>query len=125
MRDFRRILTFGVVGVAASLLHFVAADVTMRVFGVPILLANLIGFILAIGLSYVGHYKLTFQSSADHKVSVPKFVITAVTGYFINNIVLIILINITGLELSLFILIAIGVSAVVVYLISNRWVFGG
>lgn len=124
MRDLRKIITFGFVGVAASVLHFVVAVVAMRVLGAPILLANLLGFILAFSLSYVGHYKWTFRSSANHKVSVPKFAVTAVMGYVINNIVLIILISATGLELSLFILIAIGVSAAVVYLISNRWVFG-
>ncbi|MEO1920161.1 MAG: GtrA family protein [Paracoccaceae bacterium] len=125
MRDLRKVLTFGFVGVAASILHFITAVVTMRVFGAPILLANLIGFIVAFGLSYVGHYKWTFQSSENHKVSVPKFAITAVTGYLINNVVLIILISLTGVEHSVFILIAIAVSAAVVYLISSRWIFGG
>jgi putative flippase GtrA len=125
MRDLRKIITFGFVGVAASVLHFVVAVAAMRVFGAPILLANLFGFVIAFSLSYVGHYKWTFQSSANHKVSAPKFAVTAVMGYLVNNVTLIILISATDVELSLFILIAIGVSAATVYLFSNRWVFGG
>ena len=124
MRDLRKIVTFGFVGVAASVLHFVVAVMVMRVFAAPILLANLFGFILAFSLSYVGHYKWTFQSNANHKDSVPKFAITAVMGYLINNVVLIVLISVTGVELSVFILIAIGVAAATVYFISSRWVFG-
>jgi len=124
MTNIRKILTFGFVGIAASVIHFVTAVVAMRIFEAPIFLANLFGFIIAFGLSYVGHYKWTFQSTANHKVSVPKFAITAIIGYLINNIVLLILISATGRELSSFILIAIGVSAATVYLISNRWVFG-
>ena len=119
----RHIAIFGTVGLLASLSHFLVAAAAMSFAAVPIFLANLIGFAVAFGVSYLGHYHFTFASDAAHRQALPRFLATAITGLAVNNLVLAALIWATGQRSVLFIAVAILVAAGIVYLLARRWAF--
>jgi putative flippase GtrA len=119
----KRIAVFGIVGVAASVVHYLVALGAMRLGAGTIFLANLAGFCAAFALSYVGHYHLTFTASAAHRQALPRFFATALIGLAINTLVLALLVWLTGAENIRFVAIAILVAAGSVFLLSRRWAF--
>ena len=74
----RRFLTFIAVGLAATALHGVLAWTLVSIVGGAS--ANTIGFIAALGITYVGNYRFTFRSESDHQDTAIRFlVISALT----------------------------------------------
>lgn len=121
----RKLMVFGVVGVGASVLHIAVAWVVDRLFDPSIFVANLVGFLIAFLWSYIGHYFFTFNSTKAHRLAIPRFAVTALSGYAINNGVVLACVLATGAESLWFIVLAVGIAAGVVYLLSNFWALGG
>lgn len=122
--SLRKIVVFGIVGIGASVLHIIIAWAVLHVSATSIFVANLFGFLVAFIWSYLGHYHFTFRSDRDHKQAVPRFALTALLGYVINNAVVLACVVISGTESIWFIVLAVGIAAGAVYLISNRWALG-
>lgn len=57
----RQLLTFGGVGLIATLVHYCMAVALFSVLGVNILSANIVAYLTAVGVSFFGHSLLTFQ----------------------------------------------------------------
>ena len=71
---------FAVVGAAATLTH-VAAATTAREFGhLPPLQATLVGYLTAVGVSYLGNARLTFRRRALHGPQFLRFVVVSLLG---------------------------------------------
>lgn len=121
--EARRITVFGLVGAMASLTHLAVAGALMEGLGLSIWWANLGGFAVAFGLSYLGHYHLTFTSGRAHGQAVPRFLATALIGLGVNNAALWVMVRLSGREALGFVLVAIGVAAAVTYVIARLWVF--
>ncbi len=121
----RKIAVFGLVGIGASLIHLGVTAFVNKALLWSILLANQIGYAIGFVWSYSGHYYLTFRSSKRHGQALPRFALTALIGYGINNGVLVACVLITGDESLWFVALAIAMAAGVVYLLSNFWALGG
>ncbi|MCG6115461.1 MAG: GtrA family protein [Mesorhizobium sp.] len=119
----RKVFVFGLVGVTASIVHFLLAAGLFTYAGINLFVANLFGFFLAISVSYFGHYYLTFRSKQAHGTAVRRFVVTALTGFAVNNLCLAMLTWAIGHESPWSLGTAIIVAAAVVYLLSGRWAF--
>lgn len=120
----RRIAIFGLVGIGASLIHIAFAALLDWSLAPSIFLSNTIGYLFGFIWSYLGHYHFTFRSDRDHKQAVPRFALTALMGYLINNAVVLVCVLVSGTESIWFIVLAVGIAAAVVYFISNRWALG-
>lgn len=120
----RKLTVFGIVGVGASLLHIAVAWGVDWMFSPSIFFANFVGFLVAFLWSYFGHYHLTFRSTKAHRQAAPRFALTALMGYAVNNGVILICVLITGTESIWFIVLAIGFAAAAVYLLSSVWALG-
>lgn len=70
----RQIRSFLGVGLLATLLHVTVALMAEAIWNVSPRLANLLGFAVAVGLSYLGHALATFGNPAGHAVQIPRFV---------------------------------------------------
>lgn len=116
-------IRFAIVGGGATLIHLVTAATIISYLTLSPLKANLIAFLLAFVFSFLGHYYWSFNSSRNIFSSVFRFIIIALLGFLINNIILVLLLAdgyLTELE-SIFI------SAMFVpfftYLLARIWVF--
>ena len=119
----RRLATFGLVGVAASLIHFLLATILLEWLAMSVFLANVAGFAAAFMVSYLGHYHLTFRSAASHATALGRFVMVALAGFAINNICLAVLTLATRRESAASLAASILVAAAAVYFLSGRWAF--
>jgi len=120
----RKLFAFGLVGGGASLLHIAVAVAMDWFFILSIFVVNLVGFLTAFLWSYLGHYHWTFRSSKSHRQAVPRFALTALAGYVVNNGVLLACTLTTGRVSVWFVVLAVGISAGVVYLALSVWALG-
>ena len=112
-------IRFIVVGCGASLVHLVSAEsIVVLNTKLSIYSVNLISFFLAFLFSYIGHRFFTFAKEG----SLLKFFLTAILGFFINNIILSSGIYL-GLDGNVAIFIAIMIVPAVTFLLSKYWVF--
>jgi putative flippase GtrA len=122
----RRPFLFILVGSMAALTHFLTVIFIVERLAVVPLKANVVGWLCAFGVSYGGHYSLTFSDhSAPPLRSAMRFFLLSAAGFSINESAYALLLHVTLLPyhvLLAFILIAV---ATFTYLLSQRWAFQG
>lgn len=88
MKDLlREALRFASVGAGATLVHLGVAWIANRLLHVPPYGANACGFVAAFSLSYLGHFYWTFARQSGHAHHLPRFVIVALCGYALTNVI--------------------------------------
>ena len=113
------------VGASAALTH-------MAVFTVVLILAptlwpemaNVVGFLVAFFVSFLGHRRLSFQDAGTSLMqSFLRFAATAVAGFVTNETVFILLFRLLGLPTWVALISGIVVSAVQTFVLSRFWAF--
>ncbi|NOX83421.1 MAG: GtrA family protein [Alphaproteobacteria bacterium] len=114
---------FAGVGVLATLVHGVALNLLVLGANLHPTLANVVAFLCAFSISYLGHYYFSFRSRQDHAAAAPKFFFTALIGLAYNILVFAIIVNL----LQLHYMIAFGAVIVTLppmtFLFSRKFVF--
>lgn len=122
----RRTILFILVGSAAALTHFLTVVLIVERFALAPLKANVIGWLCAFGVSYGGHYTLTF---ADHAApvlrSAGRFFVLSAAGFAINECSYAILLSVSALPYYFLLALILVAVAVLTYLLSRRWAFRG
>ncbi len=81
------------VGGFATGLHYLLMALFFMGFGVPVVISSALGFTISAVVNYLLNARFTFESSESHKKTLPRFVITALTGLLVNTVVLSILVS--------------------------------
>ena len=92
LAEFGRIWRFGIVGVLATLVHLIIVWNLIHFDFASPLLANLIAFLIAFSVSFVGHYRWSFGSSSPKVQALFRFASIAAIGFLINSCLLSVLI---------------------------------
>jgi putative flippase GtrA len=71
---------FAVVGAAATLTHVAVALAARELAGLSPMQANFAGYLLAVGISYLGNARLTFRRRALHGPQFARFVAVSLLG---------------------------------------------
>ncbi|WP_282152705.1 GtrA family protein [Ruegeria atlantica] len=80
-----QISRFAGIGVLATILHVVVSIVALKFFGIAPLLANSAGFAAAFSLSYLGHGRITFDTSLKHRFHAPRFLTVSGVGFLLST----------------------------------------
>lgn len=117
---------FIAVGCAAAALHFAVVVALVQLTGWPPLVANIAGWLAALGLSFAGHWRLSFaaQQAPLHRAA-PRFVLVSATGFAVNEAAYGLLLHAAGLGYALALAIVLVAVAVGTYLLSRHWAFRG
>ncbi len=121
--ESRRIFCFFVVGGMAALLHVGIAVGLVEYWDFGILLANLIGFLVAVNISFWGHYKWTFQSSTCIKNTYTRFFKIATLAFMISNVLLIFFVEANLVSDSAAIVVANLIIPISSFVINKTWTF--
>ncbi len=117
-------LWFLAVGLSAAGVHFLAYLAFTRWAGVHPLWANVLAFVLAFGVSFLGHRRLSF---ADHQqgwlTSLRRFGVTAVLGLFTSELVLALAWLLGQAPDWLGVVLGQGVAAVQTFVLGRWWAF--
>lgn len=79
---------FGVVGVCATALHIGVVWSLLTFTTMPALLANLVAFLCAFGLSFTGNYIWTFSNPGSAGKAMRRFFLISLTAFLINSTLL-------------------------------------
>lgn len=121
----KQIHWFVVVGALAALVHLSVVRGLVPL-GLPPLAANVFGFLVAFGVSYVGHRRFTFATAkASVRQSLPRFFATALASFALNEALYAILLATTALNYAVALFIVLVVVALVTFVVSKYWAFAG
>ena len=92
--------------------------------GAPPLVANLIGWLVAFAVSFIGHYRLTFRHSRiPWTIAIRRFFLVSAAGFLVNEGAYAWLLHATALRYDVLLaLILIGL-AVLTFVVSRLWAF--
>ena len=113
-----RIGRFSIVGALATVIHLITSISGATFFLLPMQTANLVAF----GFSFLGHYYFTFQSNKMMRDVIPRFLITAISGYAASA-GLLFLLNEAALSPQIKLVLAAMMVPIMSYIINRFWVF--
>jgi putative flippase GtrA len=115
---------FVLVGCLAAATHWSVVRLLVETLAAAPLQANVLGWLVAFGVSYTGHQRLTF---ADHKTSVrsslPRFFLVSLGGFLINEIAYAALMRTAWLRYDLALAVVLVAVAVLTFVASRWWAF--
>ena len=120
-----QLVLFGLVGVTAMLVHMVVVWLLVEGVALAPLRANVAGFLVAFGVSYLGHDRLTFRGhGAETAAALPRFFLVASLGFVVNQGAYALLLARFGPQryLPLLGLVLVGVAALT-FVLSRFWAF--
>ncbi|WP_181706844.1 GtrA family protein [Chthonobacter rhizosphaerae] len=125
------VAAFAAVGLTASVVHFAAAVLLIEEAGLRPWLANMVAFLTALPVSYLGHAFLTFSARRYGRAasvtgqSAGRFLALALTGFLLNQTGVLLLVEGAGLPHRPALAAVIVAVAGFLYLASKFWAFRG
>lgn len=118
-----RPVAFVLVGCAAFAMHFSVVSALVPA-GLPPLVANVVGFLCAFGVSYFGHERWSFPARMrDSARAVRRFFVVASCGFAFNEVLYGVLLGLTGLGYRLALFAVLLLTAVATFVASRFWAF--
>ncbi|MCV2358109.1 GtrA family protein [Paucibacter sp. TC2R-5] len=114
---------FGLVGAAAAAVHLSVVWLLVSQWQLAALVANVLGFVLAFGVSFVGHHRLSFGAQqARASQALPRFALVALLGFAANELLYALLLA-AGLDYRLALFLVLLAVAAMTWLLSRFWAF--
>jgi len=123
-RQSGRIAWFVLVGSAAAAVHWLVVALMVPLTGWHPLLANLVGWLVAVSVSFGGHHRWTFRGhGARLWPSAARFFAVSAMGFAINEAAYAALLHWTTLRYDLLLAAVLLAVAALTYWLSRHWVF--
>ena len=118
-----QLLRFGIVGLLATFVHMVIGFLLIQSNWLPVM-ANLLAFIIAFLVSFIGHLGFSFANQVVSLSSALwKFALVALIGFACNEVLLILLLSEGELTDTVSLWISTGCAAVLTFALSRVWAF--
>jgi putative flippase GtrA len=126
VRERGRIAWFIMVGTAAAAVHWAVVVGLVEHRAWPALVANVLGWLVAFGVSFAGHHRLSFRDrAAPLGRSAVRFFAVSAGGFAVNESAYALLLHTTGQRYDLVLAAVLVAVAGVTYLLSRHWAFLG
>ncbi|MFA5487841.1 MAG: GtrA family protein [Candidimonas sp.] len=115
---------FVIVGAVAALTHWSVAVSCVSMLGVPPLLANVVGWLIAFIASFAGHYQLTFRHQhAPFGQALRRFFVVSATGFSINELAYAWLLHVSSLRYDVLLALILIAIAFLTFILGKIWAF--
>lgn len=121
MAWLRELLSFGAVGIAATLTHVLIAWALIRAGADPYL-ANLLGATGAFGVSFLGNARLTFRTNRGWASSARRYGLVSLFSLVVSSLILL-CVERLGLALWVYLLLVVLVVPPATFLLAKLWAF--
>lgn len=118
-----RYLRFAVVGAAAATTHFCVAVAVVSFIAWPPQAANVVGYLAALMVSYIGQSRWTFAHSGEGTLRFAKFTATSFSAFVLNAALYAALLRWTRLDYRIALIAVLLAVAVLTFLTLSSWVF--
>lgn len=116
---------FTLVGTVAAAVHWLVVVLTVERAGVAPLLANVVGWLVALLCSFVGHWRWTF---GDRRVpagrSARRFFVVSACAFACNSAAYALLLRFSTVRYDIALAAVLLLVAILTYLASRQWAFG-
>lgn len=85
---FERFIRFSGVGVIGTAAHYAVLILLVQLIAINPVVASSLGALLGALVNYHLNYHYTFQSSKRHREALTKFMVVAVTAFFLNALMM-------------------------------------
>ncbi len=115
---------FVIVGAVAALTHWSVAVSCVSMLGVPPLLANVVGWLVAFTASFAGHYLLTFRHQhAPFGQALRRFFVVSAAGFSINELAYAWLLHVSSLRYDVLLALILIAIAFLTFILGKIWAF--
>lgn len=121
--EFFRLARFGIVGIAATIVHLSTVYLILENSSVNVIFSNGIGFATAFIVSFTGHYYWTFRSDRAVASAIKRFFLVSFGGFIANSICLEFLISSAFFSQFTSVFVSIFVIPIATFLLGKIWVF--
>lgn len=121
-----QLLRFVVVGCTAALVHWGVVKLAVEQAGLRPLLANVLGWSIAFGVSYGGHRRWTFSATRGQRSSrsaLPRFLLVSATGFLLNEAAYATALQWPGVRYDLALAVVLVLVAGFTFVMSRWWAF--
>ncbi|MGL6029174.1 MAG: GtrA family protein [Legionella sp.] len=117
-----QLLFFVSIGASAALVHIITVLSLVTYLELSPLLANVIAFLIAFNVSYLGHRYVTFaRLDNQKKLSLPHFFLVASTGGIINEGLYYLILRYTHINYLMALIMVLAMVAVYSFILSRFW----
>ncbi len=118
------LLRFVVVGSAAAAVHWGTVVLLVGHLGWWPLLANGVGWVVAVGVSFTGHHRWSFRhQAAPMQSAAPRFLLVSASGFLLNQLAYAAALRWSGARYDIALAVVLLAVAVLTYLMSRFWAF--
>jgi len=108
------------------LVHLGSVALVLVPLGLPPLLANIVGFLLAFQVSHLGHHRFTFSAAdAPGARSRRRFFLVALSSFLVNEALYALLLHFTELDYRVALAIVLVAVAALTFVSARQWAFAG
>lgn len=121
---FFQLFRFGMVGIAAAIVHFSCVTLFVELSLMKPLIANIFAYIIAFQVSYSGHRYWTFRGTVtQHRVAFPKLLLVSTLTFLANESLFYIFMSYFNLPYQIALLIVLTILPLGTFALSKFWVF--
>lgn len=114
-----------VAGCLATGTHYVVMVVLINKFALPEVVSSSLGFIAGALVKYPLNYWAVFDSAAEHRGAVVRFVLSLVISFALNAALFAVLLRVLDVHYMVSQVLTTGIVLFVNYLLARYWVFTG
>ncbi len=118
----RQVLTFGVVGVAATVTHYLVALLFTDLLHLSVFISNILGYCSAVSISIFGHSAFTYRKKVTTTV-VRRFVVVSLTTLALSEAILFLLTYYGELHHRIALAVVVGSIPVLTFFLNKFWVY--
>jgi len=118
----KQLVIFGLVGVLATAVHYVIALLAVEFLLLSVYLANIVGYLFAVGVSLFGHGRFTYRKRIDQVVAI-KFACASLATLACTELILLMLGAVWGLPPKISMGIVVCSVPVLSFCINKYWVY--
>lgn len=115
---------FIIIGGLSTIIHYIVAVELVNLLNLDPEYSNVMGFLCAFPVSYLGHKKISFRHhKIHHSDSLPKFLLVSVAGFTANQSLVVLALHFTSVPFWLSLALIMLMIAISTYLLSRFWAF--
>nr|WP_042426853.1 GtrA family protein [Comamonas granuli] len=123
-RQAGHVAWFIVVGSCAAAVHWTVATASVAYAGLPPLRANVMGWLVALAVSFAGHHLLSFRGHGNRLgQAAARFFLISAGGFAVNETAYALLLRWSGLRYDLLLALVLAGVAGLTYVLSRHWAF--